>query len=110
LNDPNLMGMSNPQWYYFKVSESGDLKFKLSQQNNNGTGIDCDFAMWGPYNDLDEACNEVMSGSAPPIQCSSDPDDVETIGLGVQGEGNYWANQFPGSIDGTSTPPPGEEG
>lgn len=110
LNDPNLMGMSNPQWFYFQISETGVLELEVSQHNNAGAPIDLDFVMWGPFPNLETGCTQVMSGNAYPIQCSSDPDNTETIGLGTLGGGNYWHNQYPSSIDGTSTPPQGQVG
>lgn len=109
LQDPNLMGMQNPSWHYLQVNNGGTLEIEINQQGN-GQGLDLDFAMWGPYTDMNAGCAAVMSGSVPPIQCSSDPDDTETIGIGVQGGGNYWSQQYASSINGQSTPPPAQAG
>src|SRR5690554_6890780 len=103
-------GMINPQWFYFQVSQSGDIELEVTQEDNLGNGIDLDFVMWGPFSNLEDGCSQVMNGYSP-LQCSSDPSAKETIGLGVQGGGNFWANfPFVNAIDGTSTPPQAQLG
>ena len=103
-------GMVAPQWFYFEVSQSGDIELEIEQYNTTNDPIDLDFVMWGPFSDLTTGCNQVMNGESP-IQCSSDPYATETIGLGVQGGGNFWFNMpFINAIDGTSTPPNGQTG
>ncbi len=107
-NDVNEM--VNPQWFYFQVSQSGSIELQVTQEDNSQNPIDLDFVMWGPFSDLTTGCNQVMNGIGP-IQCSSDPSAQETIGLGLLGGGNYWANfPFGNFIDGTSTPPQANAG
>lgn len=110
LNDPNLVGMSNPSWHYLNISQAGSLQITIDQTDSNNNGLDLDFAMWGPYSSTANGCAAIMGGTVPPIQCSSDPSNTETIGIGLPGGGNYWAGQYGSSIDGTSTPPPAQAG
>lgn len=110
IDDPNLNGMQNPSWHYFEIDQGGTLEIKIEQQANNGTGLDLDFAMWGPYPDLSSGCADVMAGNSPPIQCSSAPDDIETIGLGTAGGSDYWYNQGSTNLKGASTPPAAQAG
>lgn len=89
----------NPAWYYMEVNEDGPIEIDIHQEDPNGTGLDVDFAMWGPYESTEEACAEVMDGDAP-LQCSYSADYDETIGIGVTG----------GYMSGESTPPDAQAG
>lgn len=109
LNDPNLAGIQNPSWHYLNISQGGTLNIQVSQQAANGAVLDLDFALWGPYSSPSAGCANISTG-VPPIQCSSDPSNTETIGLGVQGGGNYWSTQYSNSINGQSTPPAAQAG
>ncbi len=110
LNDPNLVGMQNPSWHYLNISQAGSLQISLTQAANNNVGLDLDFAMWGPYSSTGAGCAAIMGGGVPPIQCSSDPSNTETIGIGLPGGGSYWSTQYGSSINGASTPPPAQAG
>lgn len=90
----------NPIWYYMKIDESGPIQIKISQHNAiTGAGLDVDFAMWGPYNDIEQGCDDITVG-AHPKQCSYSPAPTETIGLGYPG----------GYASGYSNPPPAVQG
>lgn len=85
----------NPVWYYMQIGTAGTLQLTMSQTSASGTGLDVDFAMWGPYTSLSTGCLDVMSGLTPPLQCSYSSAATETIGLGMAG----------GFGTGASTPP-----
>ncbi|MBX2948391.1 MAG: gliding motility-associated C-terminal domain-containing protein [Crocinitomicaceae bacterium] len=93
-----LGSQPRPIWYYMEIGTSGTIDMLLQQTTGpNGTGsqIDVDFAMWGPYSSLSAGCTAIMSGSAPPIQCSFSSSYSEDLGLGVSG----------GTGTGLTTPP-----
>ncbi|NGF74818.1 hypothetical protein G5B10_02940 [Fluviicola sp. SGL-29] len=90
----------NPVWYYMEIQTSGNLQLTISQEDVNGTGIDVDFTMWGPFTSPTAACNSIEAGTAP-IQSGYSASATETVGLGVQG-GSYLSNT--GCI-GVTTPP-----
>jgi gliding motility-associated-like protein len=97
-----LGSQPNPIWYYMQVSDPGSFQITLAQTtgaNGTGTGIDVDFAMWGPFTSLTAGCNSVMAGAAP-IQCSFSTAFTETVGIGLPG----------GTGTGASTPPPATAG
>jgi len=80
----------NPVWYYMKVSQSGTFQMNIAQTtgpNGTGTGLDVDYAMWGPYPDLQAGCDGVNNGDAP-AQSSYDPQSIETVGIGLPGGDN----------------------
>src|SRR5690554_2026116 len=93
----------NPVWYYMEVSQSGTIQLGLSQstgQNGTGSGLDVDFAMWGPFADVASGYAQIMSGNLAPIQCSYSASATETLGIGASG----------GSGSGASTPPAAQAG
>ncbi|WP_294823375.1 fibronectin type III domain-containing protein [uncultured Flavobacterium sp.] len=56
----------NPVWYYLQIEDDGPIDFQLVQntQFDNagvpiGTGLDVDFAAFGPFTSLTEACAQV---------------------------------------------------
>lgn len=98
-----LSQQPRPIWYYMEIDQAGTLQIDLSQttgQNNSGTELDVDFALWGPFSDLASGCSAIMAGGLLPTQCSYDPSNTETIGIGLQG----------GEDSGQSTPPPAQVG
>ena len=38
-----------PAWYYMQINQPGDLLIYIQQFNTSGSGIDVDFACWGPF-------------------------------------------------------------
>lgn len=93
-----LGSQPNPIWYYMTINVSGPIQLALSQTTGpggTGSGIDVDFALWGPVSNLATGCSSVMSGSVPPVQCSFSASATETLGLGLSG----------GTGSGASTPP-----
>ncbi len=38
-----------PAWYYMQIDNPGDLLIHIQQFNQYGSGIDVDFACWGPF-------------------------------------------------------------
>jgi hypothetical protein len=81
-----LSTQPNPAWYYMEIDDPGTMAIEISQQNANGSGLDVDFILYGPYPDLATAMsycgNMGTSGSGSSenmvIDCSYDPDPVET--------------------------------
>lgn len=93
-----LGSQPNPIWYYMQISTTGPMLLALSQTTGiggTGVGIDVDFAIWGPVTNVMTGCNNVMNGTAAPIQCSFSASPTEVLGLGLPG----------GTGGGASTPP-----
>jgi len=89
-NDYNCLGSApNPSWYYFEISQAGDIIMSLSAPQ------DVDFIIWGPYPNLTNAIANCGSyGAAVPdincllpgfmcdsYGCSFDPSNIETPGI-----------------------------
>lgn len=88
---------NNPTWYYMQADQAGAVQLTLSQTSapNGGTPMDVDFALWGPFNNVNTACTSILNGQVAPIQCSYGVAATETIALGSTG----------GSGSGQSSPP-----
>lgn len=98
-----LASQPNPIWYYMEIDQPGTIDIELEQTtgpNGTGSGIDVDFAVWGPYTDYASGCQDILSGNSAPIQCSFSPDPTEDVGIGVSG----------GTGSGLSTPPAAQSG
>lgn len=69
-----LSSQPNPTWFYFEVSNAGNIDFNMS------AGQDIDFAVWGPYADLATAQGDCGSMPAP-IDCSFSTSNTETANI-----------------------------
>ncbi len=62
-----LGSTQNPAWYYIQIGQPGSIVINLTNSNNE----DIDFALWGPFSDLNVA--NATCGSLPsPTDCSYD--------------------------------------
>lgn len=82
-----LESQPNPVWYYMDIAQSGQINIQISQSsgpNGTGTGLDVDFALWGPFTSYAAGCAAISGGDAP-IQCSFSTDSQENMSLGGTG-------------------------
>ena len=68
----------NPVWYFMEIDQNGPMTISISQTTAGGTGIDVDFALWGPYNSLAAGCGGGTFPVGSPIDCSYSPAPTET--------------------------------
>lgn len=75
-----LLTTPNPSWYFLQVGTPGNIEFNISQVSNTGMPIDVDFALWGPFDSIDEAIAEIQANpeGASLIDCSYAPAEEET--------------------------------
>ncbi len=64
-----LFSTPNPMWMYMEIATSGPLDYTIAQTNNNGNPIDVDFALYGPYTSISNACASIGPGT-PTVDCS----------------------------------------
>lgn len=74
-----LFTTPNPTWFYFQVSNPGNLVFQVSQTNTAGVGIDVDYAAWGPFTSQAAGCTSIAANPVPTVSCSYSAAAVETI-------------------------------
>jgi gliding motility-associated-like protein len=60
-NNGSLGSTPRPAWFYFQIGQSGPIDLNIQQFNTSNTGIDVDFALWGPFssNNLADICNSL---------------------------------------------------
>ncbi|WP_411894072.1 gliding motility-associated C-terminal domain-containing protein [Winogradskyella sp. A2] len=78
-----LGSVPNPSWNIIQIGESGLIEIEIVQwqdNNNNGIqdggepGLDVDFAIWGPFNSLEEGCMDIELVDCPTCPFSNNPD------------------------------------
>lgn len=109
----------NPIWYFMQVGSSGSININIAQENNSGSGLDVDFALWGPFSSTAAACGSISSNpSNSLVDCSYSTAAVEQANIpnAVAGQfyvllitnfsnqpGNITFEQPSGSAGGTGT-------
>ncbi|MBZ9629269.1 T9SS type B sorting domain-containing protein [Salegentibacter sp. LM13S] len=77
-----LLSQPYPAWFYLQVEETGNLRFNISQfQNEDGSGsqYDVDFVVWGPFERTEDYCTNESLGELNIVDCSYEPDTVEQM-------------------------------
>jgi len=71
----------NPTWFHLEIETAGVLNFTLSQTSNSGGSVDVDFALYGPFDNIANACDSVTNASKrpPPVSCSYSGSNTETV-------------------------------
>ena len=64
-----LYSTPNPMWMYMEIATSGPLDYTIAQTNSSGTPIDVDFALYGPFTSIANACATIGPGT-PTVDCS----------------------------------------
>ena len=82
----------NPVFYYMQIANPGNLVFNISQVNTAGTGVDVDFALWGPFTSLSDGCNQLnaLCPTITPISCSYSTAAVETATITGAQTGQFY--------------------
>ncbi len=75
-----LSSVQNPAWNIIQIGQSGLVNLQISQNtafdaNGNpvGQGLDVDYALWGPFASLLEACGNLTLGCPNPADCPGIP-------------------------------------
>lgn len=63
----------NPSWNAIQIGDAGLVELEIVQTNFDGNGLDVDFAIWGPFNSIASACNEIIVDNCP--TCPSNTTD-----------------------------------
>lgn len=99
----------NPVWYYMEIDQNGPMTFTINQVTTAGSGIDVDFALWGPYTSVNAGCGSGVFPVGSPIDCSYSTAATETATIPNAQIGQFYillltnyANQ-PGNISFSQT-------
>lgn len=82
----------NPSWFYMPISVSGVINLQIVQTNStNGSGIDVDYVIYGPYSDLVTPCG---TNGIPPasqiVSCSYSAAPIENATIANAQAGQYY--------------------
>ena len=84
-----LATQPNPAWFYLQIGQSGSIELLIRQSTSPGGSpdLDVDFILYGPFTDIEEACESELTASNI-VDCSYSPDSVESVVIpnGVAGE------------------------
>jgi len=110
----------NPAWFFIQVAIAGDMEFEIVQTTEPGgagTGLDVDYALWGPFSNTDEICTAFTFGDCTgdhnctgfAIDCSYSADFTENATITNAQAGSFYLflitnfNGDPGYISLTQT-------
>ncbi len=75
-----LTSVQNPAWNIIQIGQSGTINLQIAQntqfdENGNpvGTELDVDYALWGPFTSLEDACGNLTLGCPTPADCPGIP-------------------------------------
>lgn len=83
----------NPAWFYLKIDQPGDLTLHIVQNTEFssegepvGIGLDVDFVAWGPFQSIEEACDNILPENQVQDNemgdgCSYAIDEEEDLGI-----------------------------
>ncbi|WP_445716989.1 T9SS type B sorting domain-containing protein [Flavobacterium sp.] len=71
-------GLVAPSWFIFTIDTPGNLILQISQTDQNtGAGIDVDFALYGPFTNLNNLCSLISNTNE--VDCSYSGAAIETV-------------------------------
>lgn len=69
-----LGSIPNPTWNIIQIGTGGLIEIEINQESDNGIGLDVDFALWGPFTSVDQACTDIVMADCPTCPFSNNPD------------------------------------
>lgn len=81
-----LSSQPNPAWYYLQIGTSGNITINLTNNTGGGSGVDIDFALWGPFSSATGGCLP----SSTPISCSYSVATSETAQINNAVAGQFY--------------------
>jgi len=79
-----LFTQPNPVWYYMQVAQSGPINIVMQGSGN----FDIDFCCWGPFNSLNNVCNNLTANNV--VDCSYSTSATETCVIPNAVAGQYY--------------------
>jgi len=86
-----LIGQINPSWFYFQISNDGNIKLKIEQSISEGgiPNLDVDFILYGPFNDPRSPCISDLTLENI-VDCSYETDFVEFVDINNTKAGEFY--------------------
>jgi gliding motility-associated-like protein len=90
-----LGSQPDPVWFFLQIEESGDLDFEIVQNtqfdavgNPTGAPLDVDFIAWGPFDNTQDACNDLSQNTQ--VGCSFSAAPIENFSITNAQEGEIY--------------------
>jgi gliding motility-associated-like protein len=77
-----------PSWFFIEIDSPGNVILQISQQNLSGIGTDVDFVLWGPFQNLNNICNQLNTSNE--VDCSYSVASVETVTIPSSNTGDKY--------------------
>lgn len=78
-----------PSWFIFKIATPGTVNLQIRQTDSNtGGGIDVDFALYGPFNNLNNLCSKIIATNQ--VDCSYSTAAVESVSVPNSNTGDLY--------------------
>nr|WP_321221481.1 gliding motility-associated C-terminal domain-containing protein [uncultured Psychroserpens sp.] len=77
-----LFSAPNPTWNIIQIGDPGLIEIEISQVDADGNGLDVDFVLWGPFDDLEGACDGLDLGCPNPNDCPNNTGDPDFYPFG----------------------------
>ena len=77
-----------PTWFFIEIDSPGNVTLQISQRNLAGNGTDVDFVLWGPFQNLNNICNQLIPANE--VDCSYLPATVETVNIPNSNAGDLY--------------------
>ncbi|UGS23234.1 T9SS type B sorting domain-containing protein [Flavobacterium channae] len=77
-----------PTWFFIEIDTPGNVVLQISQRNLSGVGTDVDFVLWGPFQNLNNICSQLIPANE--VDCSYLPDAVETVNIPNSSAGDLY--------------------
>ncbi|WP_343631556.1 gliding motility-associated C-terminal domain-containing protein [Fluviicola sp.] len=69
----------NANWLAFSIGSNGSIHLVLTQTTSSGSGIDVDFALYGPYSSVAAGCP--IGPNTPTVDCSYSASSTEYVDI-----------------------------
>jgi|GEM_PF-1645972 len=77
-----------PTWFFIEIDTPGNVILQISQQNLAGNGTDVDFVLWGPFQNLNNICNQLNTTNE--VDCSYSGASLETVTIPNSNAGDLY--------------------
>lgn len=77
-----------PTWFFIEIKTPGNVILQINQSDLNGNGADVDFVLWGPFNNLNNICNQLNQTTE--ADCSYSAAAIETVTIPNSNSGDLY--------------------
>ena len=77
-----------PTWFFIEIDTPGNVVLQISQRNLAGNGTDVDFVLWGPFQNLNNICNQLNTTTE--VDCSYSGASLETVTIPNSNAGDLY--------------------